>query len=72
MFKLQLNLLPSPLNDLFTVNNTEHNHVSRQHTDLHGNTGLRDNIYIYIYIYIYIIQLSWYTHLEPYFKTNSH
>ena len=66
MFKRQLNLLPSPLNDLFTVNNTKHNHFTRQHADLHVNTGLRKNVYIYI------IQLSWYTHLEPYFKTNSH
>ena len=47
MFKRQLNLLPSSLNDLFTVNNTKHNHFTRQHADLHVNTGLRKNVYIY-------------------------
>ena len=45
MFKRQLNLLPSPLHDLFTVNNTHHNHFTIQHADLHVNTGLRDNVY---------------------------
>ena len=45
MFKRQLNLLPSPLNDLFTVNNTQHNHFTRQHADLHVNTGVRENVY---------------------------
>ena len=38
-------MLPSPLNDLFTVNNTQHNHYTRQHADLHVNTGLRENVY---------------------------
>ena len=45
MFKRQQNLLPSPLNDLFTVNNTQHNHFTRQHPDSHVNTGLRENVY---------------------------
>ena len=66
MFKRQLNLLSSPLNDLFTVNNTQHNHFTRQHADLHVNTGLRENVEVQV------IQLSQYTHLEPYFKTTSH
>ena len=32
MFKRQLNLLPSPLNNFFTVNDTHHNHFTRQTT----------------------------------------
>ena len=51
MFKREHNL-PSPLNDLFTVNNTPHNHFTRQHADLHVNTGLRENLYSFF-------QLSW-------------
>ena len=45
MFKCHHNILTSPLNDLFTVNNTQHNHYTRQHADLHVNTGLRENVY---------------------------
>ena len=45
MFKRQPNLLPSQLNDLFAVNNTQHNHLTRHHADLHVNTGLRENVY---------------------------
>ena len=45
MFKCHHNILTSPLNDLFTVNNTQHNHYTRQHADLHVYTGLRENVY---------------------------
>ena len=45
MFKCHHNILTSPLNDLFTVNNTQHNHYTRQHADLHVNTGSRENVY---------------------------
>ena len=45
MFKCHHNIVTSPLNDLFTVNNTHHNHYTRQHEDLHVNTGLRENVY---------------------------
>ena len=45
MFKYHHNILSSPLNDLFTVNNTQQNHYTRQHADLHVNTGLRENGY---------------------------
>ena len=46
MFKYQHNILHLPLNYLFTVNNTQHNHFTRQDADLHVNTGLRENVYI--------------------------
>ena len=52
MFKCQLNLLPSPLN-LFTVNNTQHNHFTRHNADLHVNTGLRENVYRFSVFIVY-------------------
>ena len=47
MFKCHHNILTSPMNDLYTVNNTciQHNQYTRQHADLHVNTGLRENVY---------------------------
>ena len=45
MFKCHHNILPSQLNYLFTVNNTQHNHYTGQLADLHVNTGLRENVY---------------------------
>ena len=41
MFKKHLNMLPTPLCDLFIVNNTRHDHFTRQHNDLHINIGLK-------------------------------
>ena len=45
MFKQHLHILPSPLNDLFAVNDTHHNYYTRQHKDVHTNIGLKENIY---------------------------
>ena len=44
MFKNHLNMLPTPLSDLFIVNNTRHDHFTRQH-DLHIYIGLKENVY---------------------------
>ena len=45
MFKNYLNMLPTPLTELFIVNNTMHNHFARQHNNLHIDIGLIENIY---------------------------
>ena len=39
-----LNMLPTPLSDLFIVNNTRH-HFTRHHNDLHIDPGLKENVY---------------------------
>ena len=44
MFKHHINILPSPINDLFTVNNTHHNYYTKQNNDLHINRGRRENV----------------------------
>ena len=46
MFKHHINILSSPVNDLFTVNNAHHNYYTRQNNDLHINRGRRENVYI--------------------------
>ena len=35
MFKHHINIFPSPLYNLFTPNNTQHNHHTRQNNDLY-------------------------------------
>ena len=45
MFKNHLNILPTPLSNLFIVNNTRHDHFTRQHNDLHIDIGLKENVY---------------------------
>ena len=38
-------MLPTPLSDLFIVNNTRHAHFTRQHNDLHIDIGRKENVY---------------------------
>ena len=45
MFKHHINILPSPINDLFTVNNVHHNYYTSQNNDLHINRGRKENVY---------------------------
>ena len=45
MFKNHLNMLPTPLSDLFIINNTRHAHFTRQHNNLHIDIGRKENVY---------------------------
>ena len=45
MFKNHLNILLTPLNNLFRVNNTRYEYFTRQHNDLHINIGLKEGVY---------------------------
>ena len=36
-----LNILPTPLNGLFRINNTRYEYFTRQHNDLHVDIGLK-------------------------------
>ena len=45
MFKNYLNILPTPLNDLFRVNNPRYEYFTRQHNDLHVDIGLKKGVY---------------------------
>ena len=45
MFKNSLNILPTPLIDLFIVNNTRYAYFIRQHNDLHVDNGLKEGVY---------------------------
>ena len=45
MFKNYLNILPTPLSELFIVNNTRYAHFTRQHNDLHVDIGLKEGVY---------------------------
>ena len=38
-------ILPTPLNDLFRVNNTRYEYFTRQHNDLHVDIGLKEGVY---------------------------
>ena len=44
MVKRYINILPSPLNNLFAPNNTDHNHYTRQNKELHINIGQGENV----------------------------
>ena len=44
MFKTHITMLPTPLNDLFIVNNTRHDDFIKQHYDLHIDMGLKENV----------------------------
>ena len=45
IFKNYLNILPTPLSDLFIVYNTRHEYFIRQHNDLHVDIGLKEGVY---------------------------
>ena len=45
MFKNYLNILPTPLSDLFIVNNTRYEYFTRQHNYLHADIGLKEGVY---------------------------
>ena len=45
MFKNNLNILPTPLSDLFKVNNTRYAYFTIQHNDLHVDIGLKEGVY---------------------------
>ena len=45
MFKNNLNILPTPLSELFIVNNTRYAYFTRQHNDLHVDIGLKEGVY---------------------------
>ena len=45
IFKNNLNILPTPLSDLFIVNNTRYEYFTRQHNDLHVDIGLKEVVY---------------------------
>ena len=38
-------MLPTPLTELYIVNNTRHDHFTRQHNHLHIDIGLKENVY---------------------------
>ena len=41
-----LNILPTPVSDLFiVVNNTRYDHITRHHNDLHVDIGLKEGVY---------------------------
>ena len=52
MFKNHLNMLPTPLSDLFMVNNTMHDHFTRQHNDLHNDIGIKENVYRFFLVFM--------------------
>ena len=37
-------MLPTPLTEIFIVNNTRHDDFTRQHNDLHIEIGLKENM----------------------------
>ena len=39
MFKQYLNILPSPIYELFTINSAQHNHNTQQHTHIRTQIG---------------------------------
>ena len=45
MFKNYFNILPTPLSDLFIVNNTRYEFFTRQHNDLYVDIGLKEGVY---------------------------
>ena len=45
MLKNYLNILPTPLSDLFTVNNTRYEYFTRQHNYLRVDIGLKEGVY---------------------------
>ena len=45
MFKQYLNILPSPIQELFTINSTQHNYNTRQHTHIHTQIGKTEHVY---------------------------
>ena len=45
MLKNYLHILPTPLSDLFIVNNTRHEYFTRQHNDLHVDIWLKEGFY---------------------------
>ena len=45
MSKNYLNILATPLSELFIVNNTRYAYFTRQHNDLHVNIGLKEGVY---------------------------
>ena len=45
IFKNYLNILPTPLGELFIVNNTRYEYFTRQHNDLHVDIGLKEGVY---------------------------
>ena len=45
MFKNHLNMQQTPISDLCIVNNTMHDHFTRQHNDLHIDIGLEEKVY---------------------------
>ena len=50
MVKKHLNMLPTPLSDLFVVNNTRHDHITRQHNDFHIDIGIKDYLVFMVHI----------------------
>ena len=47
-------MLPTPLSDSFIVNNTRHNHFTRQHNDLHIDIGLKNMFTDYLVFMVHI------------------
>ena len=45
MFKNYLNILPTPLSELFIVNNTRYEYFTRQPNDVHVDIGLKEGVY---------------------------
>ena len=45
MYKRHLNILPSPIVNLFSMNNTQHNYNTRQHTHFRTQIGKTEHVY---------------------------
>ena len=45
MYKQYLNILPSPIHELFTMNSTQHNYNTRQHTHIRTQIGRTEHVY---------------------------
>ena len=45
MFKNYLNILPTPLSELFIANNTRYAYFTRQHNDLPVDIGFKEGVY---------------------------
>ena len=45
MLKNYLHNLPTPLRELFILNNTRYEYFTRQHNDLYVDIGLKEGVY---------------------------
>ena len=57
MFKQYLNILPSLIQELFTINSTQHNYNTRQHTHIQVHTQMSIHYLVFMTLIYEIICL---------------